>query len=261
MRFGCCLDATAGLEKIAQLAEIGYDYVELSLAPLAVMPEAEFQPLAAAIGRAGLPCEACNVFYPRHVRLTGDDVNWPQVQEYTQRAIARAAQLGAQIIVFGSAGAKNVPDGFPAGRAWAQIVETLRMADPWAAAHGITIAIEPLNRRESNIVQTAAEGLALAREVDRPQIKLLVDYYHLALEEESPAILLEAAEAVRHIHIAQVESRAFPTTVQEGYQAFFANLKAIGYAGRVSVEARTTDFADDAALAFRVLKQLATIAV
>jgi sugar phosphate isomerase/epimerase len=178
------------------------------------------------------------------------------VREYTVRAITRAAGLSAQTIVFGSSGAKNVPEGFPMARAWEQIVETLRMVDLIAAKHGITIAIEPLNRRESNIVLTAREGLALARQVDRPHIKLLVDYYHMTLEDESPDILLEAGPEVRHIHFARVIGRAFPTEVETGYRAFFANLKQIGYNDRVSVEAYTTDFVGDAPKALAVLKSL-----
>ena len=130
------------------------------------------------------------------------------------------------------------------------------MVDPIAAEHGITIAIEPLNRLESNIVLTAREGLALARQVDRPRIKLLVDYYHMTLEDESPDILLKAGPEVRHIHFARAEGRTFPAEMETGYRAFFANLKRIGYEGRVSVEAYTTDFASDAPRALAVLKSL-----
>ena len=61
---------------------------------------------------------------------------------------------------------------------------------------------------ESNLVNTAAEGLRLAREVNHPNIQLLVDYYHLALEKENPEIILEAGPAVRHLHFAKVTGRA-----------------------------------------------------
>ena len=262
MKFGCCANMVAtgpdgiGLEIVEQLAEVGYDYIELSLAHMMALPDAEFRALALRVARSGIRCEACNNFYPRTVRLTGDTVDWQQVQEYTGRALARAAELGAQTIVFGSSGAKNVPEGFPMARAWEQIVETQRMGDSSAAEHGITIVIEPLNRLESNIVLTAREGLALVRQVDRPHIKLLVDYYHMTLEDESPDILLEAGPEVRHIHFARVEGRSFPVEIETGYCPFFANLKKIGYDGSVSVEAYTADFASDAPHALAVLQSL-----
>ena len=255
MRIGCCIEATA-TERIEYLARLGYDYVELYLAPLAALPEDEFLAIVDRLGQTGIPCEACCIFYPRTVRLTGPDVDWVQVEEYDRRAIRRAAQLGAKVIVFGSSGAKNVPEGFPYDRAWEQIVQAMRIAAPIAAQHGITIVIEPLNKKEANIVLTGAEGLKLAREIDRPSVQLLIDYYHMALENESAGILLEAGDAIRHTHISTVPARTYPVTVAPGYLPFFANLKAIGYGGRVSVEARTDDFQADAADALRVLRQM-----
>ena len=109
------------------------------------------------------------------MRLTGPDVNWTQVEEYDRLAISRAARLGAKVIVFGSSGAKNVPDGFPYDQAWEQIVQSMRIAAPIAAEHGITIVIEPLNKKEANIVLNGAEGLKLAREINRPSVQLLID--------------------------------------------------------------------------------------
>lgn len=262
MKYGCCVDALARtpdgatVPNIEQLAGLGYDYVELFLAPLTALPEEEFQAVLDRLARAGIPCEACCIFYPRTVRLTGPDVNWTQVEEYTAQAIGRAARLGAKVIVFGSAGAKNVPEGFPHDQAWQQIVQAMRIAAPIADAHGITIVIEPLNRKEANIVLTGAEGLKLARDIDRPSVQLLIDYYHMMLENESADILLEAREAIRHIHIASVPARTYPVAIEPGFLPFFANLKAIGYAGRVSIEARTDNFQADAAAALKVLKQL-----
>jgi sugar phosphate isomerase/epimerase len=255
MKIGCCIEATA-TERIEYLAQVGYDYVELFLAPLAALPEDEFLAIVERLARTGIPCEACCIFYPRTVRLTGPDVDWAQVEDYDRRAIARAAQLGAKVIVFGSSGAKNVPEGFPYDRAWEQIVQSMRIAAPIAAEHGITIVIEPLNQKEANIVLNGAEGLKLAREIDRPSVQLLIDYYHMALENESPDILLEARDAIRHTHISTVPARTYPISADPAFLPFFANLKAIGYQGRMSVEAKTDNFQADAADALRVLKQL-----
>jgi sugar phosphate isomerase/epimerase len=262
MKYGCCVDALARtpegvvVPNIEQLAELGYDYVELFLASLAALPEAEFQAVVDRLGRAGIPCEACCIFYPRTVRLTGPDVNWAQVEDYDRRAIARAVRLGAKVIVFGSSGAKNVPEGFPYDQAWQQIVHSMHIAAPIAAEHGVTIVIEPLNKKEANIVLNGAEGLKLAREINRPSVQLLIDFYHMALEGESADILLAAGDAIQHTHISTVPARTYPVTVEPSYLPFFANLKAIGYGGRMSVEARTDNFQADAAAALKVLKQL-----
>ena len=268
MRFGVCGSMNArqpdgsGVEIVEQIREIGYDYIELSLAHLAALPAAEFAALRRRVAASGIACEACNNFFPRAVRLTGAEVNPAQVRDYIALAVGRAAELGAKIIVFGSSAAKNVPAGFPMYRAWQQIVWTLHQAADeigrlFPNGDGITIAIEPLNRQESNIVNSEAEGLALLQRVSRREVQILVDYFHISLEAEDLSILQLAGPHLRHAHFARVAGRAFPTEPEPGYLAFFAALKAAGYDGRVSVEGFTRDFDRDAVKSLALLKSLA----
>jgi len=244
-----------GIEIVETLAEMGFDYIELSLAGLMALPEAAFADAARRIEFSGIRCEACNNFFPAPVRLTGAAASLPAAVEYALAAMDRAAHLGVRVIVFGSSAAKNVPAGFDQGTAWKQIVELLATLGPPAEVRGITIAIEPLNRKESNIVNLASEGLRLIREVNHPNVQLLVDYYHLMMEREDPAIIAEAGASLRHLHLARVEGRAFPLQPDEGFSRFFQCVRQIGYAGRCSVEAYTHDFAADAHQALRMLRE------
>lgn len=260
MRFGCCTSMIApgsdpvGVEAIGTLAELGYDYVELSLAHMAALSDADFQALAARVEGSGLVCEACNNFFPAAVRLTGPETSLPAALDYAARAMERAERLGARIVVFGSSGAKNVPPGFPREQAWGQISDLLGRLGPMAESRGITIAIEPINRLESNIVNTVAEGLRLMREVGHANIRLLVDFYHLCMESEDPLVLLEAGEGIRHVHLARLEGRGFPTRAEGNFAPFFDALGRTGYGGRCSIEAYTNDFATDARQALETLR-------
>ena len=244
-----------GICSVATLAALGYDYVELSLADMAVMPDDAFAALAQRLERSGLRCEACNNFFPHHVRLTGDAADVEAAVSYGRRALARAARVGARVVVFGSAAAKNVPAGFPRKAAWRQIAALLRVLGRVAAEHDVVIAVEPINRRESNIVNLAAEGLDLVGEVGHPNVQLLVDYYHLTLESEDPEVILRAGPAVRHVHFAAVDGRRFPQALDASASAFFRRLRLAGYTGRCSIEAFTDDFRADAELALRVLRR------
>jgi D-psicose/D-tagatose/L-ribulose 3-epimerase len=146
--------------------------------------------------------------------------------------------------VFGSGGARRVPDGFAKDEAFAQLVDFGRRAAREAKAHGITIAIEPLRKQETNIINTAAEGLALVNAIGDPNFQLMIDFYHLASEHEDPAIVLRAKDHIRHLHVANPQGRVFPQKWDEfDYAPFFANLRAIGYDQRISVEGATTDLA------------------
>ena len=263
MRFGICGSMVAsqpdgtGIEIVEQARDLGYDYIELSLAHLAALTDEAFDSLRGRLQASGLACEACNNFFPRAVRLTGPEVSWPQVRQYVHTAVNRAAELGVQVIVFGSSAAKNVPEGYPIYRAWQQIVTALQFAADEAHRKGIVIAIEPLNRQESNIVNSVAEGLALMQRVKRDKVQILADYYHMALESEDLSILRQAGPALRHVHFARVEGRTFPQAVEPGFQVFFKALRANGYSGRVSVEGFSNDFYRDAAEALEVLRRLA----
>ena len=264
MKIGCCGSAVAkqpdgtGVEVVEQLRQIGYDYIELSLAQMAELSDEEYDELTKRVYSSGIKCEACNNFFPPDIRLTGDEVNIDKIMDYVENSLKRAAQLDVRVIVFGSAGAKNVPDGFSVNKAWEQIVRLLRNIDPVLKKYGIIVAIEPLNRIESNIINTVEEGLKLAREVNRDRIKLLVDFYHLAFEKEDPRIILDTGDYIRHVHFAELEGRAFPKDIDDSYVKFFDNLKEIGYEGRVSLEAGSNDFYSDAVISLTLLKQLVT---
>ena len=161
------------------------------------------------------------------------------------------------MIVLGSPKSKNVPEGYPMDKAWSQLVELLKHIDPLVRTRGITVVIEPLNKGESNIINTAAEGLRLVKAVDRENIKLLVDYYHLVMEKENPEIILDAGSYIKHIHFANPAGRVYPIEAEDGYIRFMDLLKGVGYEGRISVEAYTKDFCHDAKRSVEILRQLA----
>ena len=128
-----------------------------------------------------------------------------------------------------------------------------------AATHGITIAIEPLRRQESNIINTAAEGLELVKAIDHPNFQLMIDFFHLASENEDPAIVTEAGSRLRHLHTANPQGRVFPLKWEEfDYAPFFAKLRAAGYDQRISVEASTKDFTGEAPQSITLLRRAFT---
>jgi len=265
MRFGCCGNMIAqatdpvGIEIVEQLAALGFDYIELSMRDVAVLPAAALDRIATRLQRAGLACEACNNFFPPEIRLTGPAADLPAALRYAETAFAAAARLGVAVIVFGSAGARNVPAGFPLDAAWAQLRTLLAALGPRAEARGIAIVIEPLNRGESNILHTVAEGWRMAQEVAHPQVRLLADAYHVRQNGEDPASL-RAVGPIAHVHVAEHADRLFPSGGDATLAAFFAELRATGYAQRCSIEAYTKDFTGDAARALRVCRELTVTA-
>jgi sugar phosphate isomerase/epimerase len=262
MRIGYCTNLIAtqidgtGSEWIEKGQENGFDYVELPLAQMVDLNDEEFSSLKERVGSSGLKCEACNNFFPGSIRLTGNAVDYGKIEEYLQKALGRAAQLGVKVVVLGSPKSKNVPEGYPMDNAWSQLVELLRYINPLVRTKSITVVIEPLCKLESNIINTAAEGLKLVKAVDRENIKLLVDYYHLVMEKEDPEIISDAGSYIKHIHFANPAGRVYPIEAEDGYIRFMNLLKGVGYEGRISVEAYTKDFCHDAKRSVEILRQL-----
>lgn len=252
MKFGVCGSSDAA----AALKSAGFSYLEVNLVNT-FQPEKGEEIFAAQfeqLSRSALAVEVANVFLPGDLALCGSAADVPRQRRYVETAMDRAARAGIRVVVFGSGKARAVPDGFDRDRAWAQLVEFTRgIVAPSAERNGITVAVEPLNRAECNILNSVAEGAAFVREVNRPAIRLLVDAYHWLRENESPAAIVEAGDLIRHAHIATAAHRMAPGLEPQDFQPFFSALRQIGYAGRVSVEARFNNLAEEAALVFEAL--------
>jgi len=234
----------------------GFDYVELSTTEIANLSDADFDQAAARVRQVGLPVPATNLFLPAALKVTGPAIDRDQQMAHVKKAFDRLAKLGTQIVVFGSGGARQVPDGFPKDEAFQQLVDFGRRIAPEARARGITVTIEPLRRQETNIINSAAEGLRLVEAINDPNFQLMVDFYHLASEQEDPAIIQRASANIRHLHMANPTGRVFPRKWEEfDYAPFFAVLQKIGYDKRISVEASTQEFATDAPLAIALLRR------
>ncbi len=248
MKFGCCInDVNQGIT----LKNLGYDYVELPVAKAMSLTQDEINTI-----KKGLPVEACNVFIPAELRLT-QDVNLPAVKDYVGKAIEQLKVLGVKVIVFGSGGARRISPAFPREKAFEQLVEFLLMASDLAQPYDISIAVEPLNKGECNIINTVIEAAQLAAVVSRSNVQVLADYYHMAIDGQDVAQLEEISKLgcrLIHAHIADpARGRCFPIDTRD-YEKFFASLKNINYDNRISIEGSFENFEQDARLGLQVLK-------
>lgn len=245
MKYGYCVNMIAadaygvGYERIPALKRAGFDYVELPLAQLANMPEKEFSsgPLS-AIKENELPCMSCNNFFPASHRLTGPAADHDRALSYAETALQRAALLGAERVVFGSAGARNAPLGFSLEQADEQLSDLLCRLGDIAGQYGITLVIEHLNIAESNLINSFSQGLTLAQKVRHPHVAVLADYYHLRLANEPIGDILVAADCLQHVHIARPLNRSLPMPGDsEDYRSLFSVFHQIGYDKTISIEA------------------------
>jgi len=252
VRVGYC----TGVKNLEAAKAAGFDYVELSSTEIAGLSDTDFDAAVARIKELGIATPAANLFVPASIKLTGPETSPEAQMAHVRKVLSRLSKVGVEVIVFGSGGARRVPDGFAKEDAFKQLVDFGRRAATEAKPYNITILIEPLRKQETNIINSAAEGLELVKAIDHPNFQLMIDFYHLASEQEDPSIVLRAKDHIRHLHTANPQGRVFPLKWEEyDYAPFFANLRAIGYDKRISVEASTQNFATEAPQSIALLRR------
>ena len=215
----------------------------MNLTALAALSKEDFCRVRREIEKSGIAAEAFNCFFPGTMRLTGPEVDFAAIETYANAALKRAALLGGKIAVLGSGGSRRIPEGFDRSAAGAQFARVLQICGRAARENGMTLALEPLNREETNLVNTVEEGAAFIRAAGEPGARLLADFYHLFKENEPLCHLTEAADILVHIHLARPNAdRKMPEDEDlDTLRTWAETLCAAGYKGRLSLEGRFED--------------------
>lgn len=244
----------AGTEDLGKAERWGFDYLEPAAAAIAALSATEFERVRQRVLASRLRCRSFNSLI-RTMQVVGPEANLDAVSTYLNAALDRCRQLGARVVVWGSASSRNIPAGHSREQAWQEIKRFLQRAGDIAKSHELVIGIEPLRKQESNIINAGAEALRLVDEVKHPNVKMIIDYYHLRMENEDPDILVRAREHVVHLHFANPNGRRWPKSVDDDpeYGRFFQLVKQIGYTGGLSIEARGT-FEEDGATSLAFLR-------
>jgi sugar phosphate isomerase/epimerase len=260
--FGICT-APPGTELARALSGAGCDYYEPAVAS-AIMAEGrdDFDASLARWGEGGLRPASANVFLPGDLKVVGPDVEPAAVQAYMDEALQRAKILGVKRIVFGSGKSREIPEGFPRQEAELQLRQAARWASDAAehAGDGAVICLEHLRRAETNIMNSLAEAGRTAADVDRANVGLVVDIYHLLEEDEDFGVVREVADKVAHVHVCGPDRHPPAASDEANLTKLFGLLAGIGYQGRVSIEASFSDLAAQAPAALAVVRHAAEVA-
>lgn len=249
----------AKLEKapatLKTLSEAGCDFFEFGVGMLCPeSPRSLFEAFKDIVSDYSLQADCFNSFIPADLKVTGPNVDAPRLDNYLAAATERAAELGGEVIVFGSGGARQVPEDFSRKRARDQILEFLETAANYAREHRLVIAIEPLNRSETNMINSIAEAVQFADELMQPEVQVLVDFYHQMLEGEAFDEIVRAGERIVHVHVADTD-RLYPGSGTYDYQRFARSLADAGYNKRVSVECNFRDFDKEVPQSIQFLRE------
>lgn len=259
MRYGMCTGIEFP-ERVKVIKEAGFDYIECGYCNLSRADDEVFEAFKKALEDNNIKCEAANGFLPKDLPIINGDRE--KIAAYIEKGMKRGAEIGLRKIVFGSSGARTVPEGVSYAEGFRQLGEFLRdTVSPLAEKYGMIITTEPLRKDECNIINTVKEGAMLAVLADRDNIFSLADLYHMIGEGDTLDDVRQLRGSLKHSHISCPYSkkglkRDFPSDIDEyDYQGF---IDALRYAGcdTCSVEAQCIDFDSETVKAGEVLKML-----
>ena len=216
-----------------EAARIGFDGVQLSLLG---MDDATTDRLRRRAAELSLEL-TCTTGLAPHEDVTSDDGSVRAAGlEALRRALRSVHALGATQL----AGVIYAPWGVRRMEAraerWARAVEALRTVAPEAADLGIGLGIEAINRYETDLVTTAAQATRMALDVAHPSVGVLLDTYHLNIEEKDVAGALEATgRHLQHLHVVE-NDRGVPGSGHVPWDDVVTGVRAAGFDGWATLE-------------------------
>lgn len=219
----------------------GSDGVEI-----AVENPADFDPVfvKAQLDRQGLTCTSVCACFPPSRDLRGTPAQQRATIAYMRRLVDMAGVLGTDIVMgplYSATGRAEAVPPVEYRRQWRTVRGHIKAICDYAESQGKVICMEPLNRFETDFLNTVDQGLQMISEVKSPALKLLLDTFHMNIEEKKPAdAIRRAGKHVGHIH-ASASDRGTPGNDHVDWSGVAEALQDIHYSGAVVIESFTQD--------------------
>ena len=242
---------------LPEVAELGFDYVEIPLDALAALPEGDFQAFVDYAEGRGIRVGACSRMLPEDLPITGANVNATALHGYLKHAFSRAQRLGVKVVALDGAASRAVPaDGdFPF--AWRQLGNFLRLAQGHARDCGLTIALEPLRKADCSLLNLVSEATLIAGLLQLSNVAVAAHWGHMAMASEPLSSLRRAAPLLRHVYAENALTRDLPRPGDgEDYARLVETLADIGYEGGLTLSGTITEtFVEDARAALEYFRK------
>jgi D-psicose/D-tagatose/L-ribulose 3-epimerase len=232
---------TETVDLFPKIKSMGYDAVEI---PVEYPEKIDAKKVNVALQRNGLDVIVCGAFGPSR-DLTNEN---PSVQEncfhYIIQCLDLCNEWNAKFLagpMYSAVGKARMVSQEQRKVEWGRAVTNIHKVSKLAHERGLEIALEPLNRFESDLINTAEDVMRLIRDVNHPAAKVLLDGFHMAIEERN---IEEAFTTVgdKLIHVQVSENyRGTPGTGQTPWELFKKGLSNVNYQGTVSIESFTPE--------------------
>ncbi|HEV7381159.1 MAG TPA: sugar phosphate isomerase/epimerase family protein [Dyadobacter sp.] len=219
----------------------GFDFVEI-----AVENPSDINPVFVReeLDKHGLTCRSvCAATGPGR-DLRGNRKEQVTSIEYVRALIDIAPLLGSGLVagpIYSSVGRAEMVPADERKKQWNLVSENLRSLCKYASERNVRLAIEPLNRYETDFINTCAQALKMIEDVASDALYVHLDAFHMNLEEKDPALAItRAGDKLALLH-ASGSDRGTPGGDQIDWDRIFVALDKINYQGDIVIESFTPD--------------------
>lgn len=232
---------TASVKLFAKFKKWGFDTVEL---PIEAPEHIDAAKVRAAADKAGIAIgSVCACMGPGR-DFRGSPADQETAMTYCKALIDQMVVLGCPSLigpVYSVVGLIGAHDDAEKKAQFALVVKNLKVLAKYAEAKGVQICVEPLNRFETDFLNTCDQALKLLKAVNSPALRLHLDTFHMNIEEKNQAAaILKAGKLLGHFH-ACGSDRGTPGNDHIDWKPIVAALKKVKYQGDVVIESFTTD--------------------
>ena len=229
--------STKDFHLIPKVKQMGFDVLEVALDDASII---DAKLLRKMTEDNGLSVTVCGAFGPTRDISHEDPAIRKNSADYMRESIRFAETVGGRVFagpVYSAVGKTRLIPDEQKKREWAWCVENLRELGKAATDAGVTIAVEPLNRFETDMINLTEQAVSLVRDVDSPAYKIHIDTFHANIEEKSiPDTIRKLGKGMLgHFHACE-NDRGIPGTGHQDWNGIRDALREVEYDGVAVIE-------------------------
>jgi D-psicose/D-tagatose/L-ribulose 3-epimerase len=231
--------AANALDLIDKVKAFGFDLIEICVEDPDTIDTAL---IGRALKQAQLGVTICGAFGANRDMSSDDPAIRDNAIGYSRRCVDIAAELGSDVVVgpmYAGVGNTRLLDAPARRQQWDFAVNSLTRVADYAAERGVRLALEPLNRFETDLINTVDQALEFASDIGRNNVGFLLDTFHMNIEEKNiPDAIRRAGKRIFEFH-ASSNDRGTPGEDHLPWHEIAKALREVAYKGPVVIEAFT----------------------
>lgn len=224
-----------------KIAGMGFDVVEIAVEDPSLI---DIKAVKKALKEYNLDAIICGAFGPSRDLTHEDTAVHQNCFSYIESCLDFCVEVNTPFFggpMYSAVGKARMLPPDKRKAEWDLAVKNLRIVCEMASKRGLQIGLEPLNRFESDLINNVADVSRLIAYIDHPAAKIMLDGFHMNIEEtDVEQAIIAAADKLIHIQVSE-NYRGTPGTGQTRWDAYRKGLELINYSGTVTIESFTPE--------------------